>query len=215
MALIKCKECGKEISDKATACIHCGCLIEINGKNNIKADKNKSVIYILMSIVIMIIIFLFILETTYDNFFISIIVSVLYFLLNMYLIKNFQKKDLLEKYFYILLLTIFFPLIIATIIMNSSIDWNWNNFSTAGGESYRLSLNIFGNCYYHYSNLDKDIDVSVSKCNYEKNGTKYTFYIIEEDSKKNSFDCELTNGKLKCPLRYTYPTKYIYLEKEY
>ena len=28
MALIKCKECGKEISDKATNCIHCGCPIE-------------------------------------------------------------------------------------------------------------------------------------------------------------------------------------------
>lgn len=25
MALIKCSECGKEISDKATACVHCGC----------------------------------------------------------------------------------------------------------------------------------------------------------------------------------------------
>lgn len=29
MALIKCSECGKEISDKSTACIHCGCPIEI------------------------------------------------------------------------------------------------------------------------------------------------------------------------------------------
>ena len=28
MALIKCGECGKEISDKATTCIHCGCPIE-------------------------------------------------------------------------------------------------------------------------------------------------------------------------------------------
>ena len=28
MALIKCCECGKEISDKATTCIHCGCTIE-------------------------------------------------------------------------------------------------------------------------------------------------------------------------------------------
>lgn len=27
MALIKCPECGKEISDKAIACIHCGCPI--------------------------------------------------------------------------------------------------------------------------------------------------------------------------------------------
>lgn len=29
MALIKCQECGKEFSDKAGACIHCGCPIEI------------------------------------------------------------------------------------------------------------------------------------------------------------------------------------------
>lgn len=27
MALIKCSECGKEISDKAITCIHCGCPI--------------------------------------------------------------------------------------------------------------------------------------------------------------------------------------------
>ena len=25
MALIKCKSCGKEISDKSTKCVHCGC----------------------------------------------------------------------------------------------------------------------------------------------------------------------------------------------
>ena len=28
MSLIKCKECGMEISDKSTSCIHCGCHIE-------------------------------------------------------------------------------------------------------------------------------------------------------------------------------------------
>ena len=33
MALIKCTECGKEISDKATACPHCGCpMTEISNK---------------------------------------------------------------------------------------------------------------------------------------------------------------------------------------
>lgn len=35
MALIKCPECGKEISDKAEKCIHCGCPIKkqtIQGK---------------------------------------------------------------------------------------------------------------------------------------------------------------------------------------
>lgn len=28
MALIKCKECNKDISDKATVCVHCGCPIK-------------------------------------------------------------------------------------------------------------------------------------------------------------------------------------------
>ena len=32
MALIKCSECGKEISDKATTCPNCGCPIDKNGK---------------------------------------------------------------------------------------------------------------------------------------------------------------------------------------
>ena len=29
MALIKCPDCGKEITDKATNCVHCGCPINI------------------------------------------------------------------------------------------------------------------------------------------------------------------------------------------
>ena len=29
MALIKCEDCGKEISDKDKACIHCGCPIKL------------------------------------------------------------------------------------------------------------------------------------------------------------------------------------------
>lgn len=29
MALIKCPECGKEVSDRAKACIHCGCPLDI------------------------------------------------------------------------------------------------------------------------------------------------------------------------------------------
>ena len=35
MALIKCKECGKEISDKATNCIHCGCPVNSITKETI------------------------------------------------------------------------------------------------------------------------------------------------------------------------------------
>lgn len=42
MALIKCEDCGKEISDKSDKCIHCGCPISnkvnSNGKSKIKYD---------------------------------------------------------------------------------------------------------------------------------------------------------------------------------
>lgn len=33
MALIKCAECGREISDKAPACVHCGCPVSVSTKN--------------------------------------------------------------------------------------------------------------------------------------------------------------------------------------
>ena len=36
MALIKCEECGKEISDKAKACVYCGCPILKNDCNESK-----------------------------------------------------------------------------------------------------------------------------------------------------------------------------------
>lgn len=40
MALIKCKECGKEISDKAVACPHCGCPVQM--ENDAKTEvQNK------------------------------------------------------------------------------------------------------------------------------------------------------------------------------
>jgi uncharacterized membrane protein YvbJ len=40
MAIIKCTECGKEISDKAQVCIHCGCPVEAMNSN---VDKSKNV----------------------------------------------------------------------------------------------------------------------------------------------------------------------------
>jgi len=34
MPLIKCEDCGKEISSNAKACIHCGCPVDVDSKNN-------------------------------------------------------------------------------------------------------------------------------------------------------------------------------------
>ena len=41
MALIKCVECGKEISDKATNCIHCGKKV-ITKKNSVEKTRKKT-----------------------------------------------------------------------------------------------------------------------------------------------------------------------------
>lgn len=43
MALITCPDCGKDISDKATACIHCGCPIEtIPAKTTMPSEQHKN-----------------------------------------------------------------------------------------------------------------------------------------------------------------------------
>lgn len=45
MAIIKCKECGKEVSDKAKVCIHCGCPIKkIEENSNQTNDMVEEVI---------------------------------------------------------------------------------------------------------------------------------------------------------------------------
>lgn len=42
MALIKCPECGKEISDKAASCPNCGCPVENNTyKNHFESEKEE------------------------------------------------------------------------------------------------------------------------------------------------------------------------------
>lgn len=44
MALIICPDCGKEISDKSTVCIHCGCPISHIDENGIDLDLLKKYI---------------------------------------------------------------------------------------------------------------------------------------------------------------------------
>lgn len=49
MALINCKECGKEISDTSKVCVHCGAKTE-------KAKENKKKVIVIASIIILLII---------------------------------------------------------------------------------------------------------------------------------------------------------------
>ena len=65
MALIKCPECGREISDKSKQCIHCGYPIEQTNKNttyaiylkNITKGKYSIIIMALFLMIIVIIVF--------------------------------------------------------------------------------------------------------------------------------------------------------------
>ena len=56
MALIKCRHCGKEISDKAERCIHCGYLIkkthEQDDVNPFETIRNRFVGAIILLIII-------------------------------------------------------------------------------------------------------------------------------------------------------------------
>lgn len=51
MAMVNCKECGKNISDTAKVCIHCGAKTE-----TAKAKSKKAKVYIIVSIIIILII---------------------------------------------------------------------------------------------------------------------------------------------------------------
>lgn len=42
MALIKCPECGKKISDKSTVCVHCGC--PLSAIENISNNQHQNII---------------------------------------------------------------------------------------------------------------------------------------------------------------------------
>jgi uncharacterized membrane protein YvbJ len=44
MALIKCEECGKEISDKAASCPHCGCPLNSNEKKELEVMNKTNLI---------------------------------------------------------------------------------------------------------------------------------------------------------------------------
>jgi len=55
MALIKCSECGKEVSDKATACPFCGNPIHIEAIQNISLTKKKWKIYRIVAVALVLV----------------------------------------------------------------------------------------------------------------------------------------------------------------
>ena len=55
MALIKCSDCNKEISDKANVCPECGCPVDVYLDNDVKVEKKRkingiAVVYLVLGI---------------------------------------------------------------------------------------------------------------------------------------------------------------------
>ena len=71
--LIRCKECGKEISDKATTCIHCGAPLQkqVDNKQTVHVEETDKEIKVvqLVSTALFIIGMLGVFFTEYFNFF--------------------------------------------------------------------------------------------------------------------------------------------------
>lgn len=89
MALIKCTECGKEISDKASVCPNCGCPVEqmsrseVSNATSVKQTKNKKLNKILDRMLIVV-------------FSLLAIVLILLFVVNS--ISKKQKNDAFQLY---------------------------------------------------------------------------------------------------------------------
>ena len=260
MALIKCPECKKQISDKAKQCIHCGCPIEIENKyycdecgkevfnnemvcsncgcpiNNKKVDlkqntfnkdklfklDDKSLLLVaIFSLLIMMIVFFMLIKSFSFSITIATITTIIYFgaLVFIYIYLKNNKENLNRKKTIAVIRGAFIPVIIAIILPFTKTEWTYDNINYAierdkDIEFYYLYTNFLGGCEYSYSNLGKDISKYSSSCKYEKNGTTYTFWITYEGTKKeSSFDCNLVDGKLRCPLENRYPKEYINLKK--
>lgn len=63
MALINCPECGKEVSDKAENCIHCGYVLKKKKDNK----KNKPIVTLIMGLIIIILTVLFLFSILSKN----------------------------------------------------------------------------------------------------------------------------------------------------
>jgi len=61
MALITCKDCNKEISDKADSCVHCGCPTERTMQKREQSKFRKtSLILLVFALIIVVLVVLFI-----------------------------------------------------------------------------------------------------------------------------------------------------------
>ena len=87
MALIKCPECGKEISDTADKCIHCGCPLH-NENNNGNKQVSNVYIWLVAILPFLSVLLLWVVWYLLESYFIGMIIMIIVFcILSIVLIK--------------------------------------------------------------------------------------------------------------------------------
>lgn len=167
MALIKCKECNKDISDKATVCVHCGCPIKnetkyycdecgkvITKKNKVcpncgcptNSNKNN--------------------RTENNN---NLVKEKLSKYINN--IREKSKKTLILTFVSIIILVLLMIFIFTKETSMYRMSSNLEIYES-------ITLQSFGKCYYFYHNLDDESkSESDSNCTWNKSGSSYTINI--------------------------------------
>ena len=82
MALIRCPECGKEISDSAQVCPNCGCKTELGNRNDIiKTSLLADLSFTVLGIICAIFAFVAYLTGSTDTFVLLIILAAVLFII--------------------------------------------------------------------------------------------------------------------------------------
>ena len=201
MTLIKCPECNKEISDKASSCPHCGYpLPKKEEKNKPKETKKRfsSKEYKLWGFILAIccslILLIFLLSITFNNILISLCLTILYsFIIYILCKKLLTNKKNIKKYLFIIIAIGVIPLIISIVLLITIESWEYKTDSV----DYILEMNKIGTCNYYLKVNDKK--VTSKSCTYKKENNKFNLSLVTSENKKIGITCEKENNELSCP----------------
>ena len=221
MALIKCPECNKEISDKASSCPHCGYPLEKKETKKVRnkepkkrfSSKEYKLWGLILGICCSVLLLILLLGITFNNIIISLIITVIYggiiFILCKTLLTN--KKNV-KKYLWLIVLIGVTPLVISFVLLCKNEEWqNKHDYL-----EYEVRLNKVGGCTLKYKSSTEKI--LSKKCTYKQTEGKdyYHISVVTKDNKEHSFQCYYQKEKLKCsnPFIYSPMNEWTILEKK-
>lgn len=190
MALIKCKKCGKEISDKAKVCVNCGCPIASNNiKNKKKYNNIGLIIGGIITLVISLLLFMF--GNIDIEFILYTLLGVTCLYLSILFFVLWKRKSNKKKINIFSIVSIISFLVFCFCLMIYIVNWD---YIVGGRGGLTLEIHIFykdecpycdnaiqyiSNNYIRKKYVITDYDVDVKK---ELFSRVKTYFAIEEDN---------------------------------